>query len=72
MVDTGSHWDDVITRYKEIELSSLDIPDDVRAITAKLSDLVRSTADIPGMDILPAHVIDLNADGRIGKTLHVS
>jgi hypothetical protein len=76
----GSHWDDVIQQYKEIEVGTLpskeltDIVERVKAcVTNAIQDRVSSLSALgenpPSLNIsyLPMHVIDLAATGHIGK-----
>jgi hypothetical protein len=62
----GDHWDSVITKYKETEMSSTNVPDSVNDVIKRLSDLIKDTTAQPMMQILPPHVLDLAADGYIG------
>lgn len=65
----GNHWDDVIQKYKEIELNhnQTSIPIDVNRIIAKISDIIKSNCSdsIPDMLLLSPHVIDLHSEGEI-------
>ena len=65
----GDHWDSVITKYKETELSSQNMPEAVSRVIARVSDFIREATDSPGMNILPPHILDLSADGFIGEML---
>jgi alkylated DNA repair protein alkB family protein 7 len=60
----GSHWDDVISKYKEIQVEEAAYGPDVSSIIEKCKTLI---ARFVNKDIifLPPHVIDLAADGRI-------
>lgn len=62
----GNHWDSVITKYKETEMSSLNAPEAVSRTLDRVSNFIRKATDSPGMVILPPHILDLSADGFIG------
>jgi hypothetical protein len=63
----GNHWDSVITKYKETEMSSLNAPETVSRTLDRVSDFIRKVTDSPDMVILPPHILDLSADGFIGE-----
>jgi hypothetical protein len=63
----GDHWDSVITKYKETEMSSTNVPNSVNDVIKRLSDLIKDSTAQPMMQILPPHILDLAADGYIGK-----
>jgi len=60
----GSHWDDVISKYKEIQVEESAYGPDVSIIIEKCKTLI---ARFVNKDIifLPPHVIDLASDGSI-------
>lgn len=67
----GNHWDDVITKYKETELSSRIVPINIEMVMQSLRDLIRERYTQYGgqddtLQFLPPHVIDLDQDGFIG------
>lgn len=62
----GDHWDSVITKYKETEMSSTKVPDSVNNVIKRLSDIIKESTGESLMQILPPHVLDLAADGYIG------
>ena len=69
-LSAGSHWDDVIQKYKELELST--IPKDINLIFDRIRHQIREVVQqsIPAhkvpINFLNPHVIDLAADGYIG------
>jgi hypothetical protein len=67
----GNHWDSVITKYKEAEMSSLSAPEAVSQILDRVGDFIRKVTDSPEMVILPPHILDLSADGFIGEEYSV-
>lgn len=62
----GNHWDDVITKYKEVDLANYKIPQDVGIVFEKIRSLISKELSFKN-DFLTPHVIDLAKDGRIGK-----
>jgi len=64
----GNHWDDVITKYKEIDLANYPIPDHVQEIFEKIRAHIRKEAKFEH-EFLTPHVIDLAKDGHIGMFL---
>jgi hypothetical protein len=62
----GNHWDDVITRYKEVDLANYKIPENVDAVFEKIRKLIKKEI-LFEKEFLTPHVIDLAKDGRIGK-----
>lgn len=69
----GSHWDSVISKYKEIELlKTYRIPPAVQAVFDRLMKHVRQECNLPvDSPLLAPHVIDLAEDGFIGKFSNV-
>jgi len=60
----GSHWDDVIVRYREIELNT-----DKHEVWSDCVNIIGSEVKKyhgPDLSLLPPHVVDLAADGHIG------
>jgi hypothetical protein len=62
----GNHWDDVIQLYKEIELSNYKVPDNVTEILASVQQKIERKLG-GEISFLSPHVIDLAAEGFIGK-----
>jgi alkylated DNA repair protein alkB family protein 7 len=58
----GSHWDDVIVQYKEIEMRRW-TDQECAQIIATMQSIVAPYTNSP--TFLPAHVIDLSAEGYI-------
>jgi hypothetical protein len=71
----GSHWDSVITRYKEIELhppldSNVLIKyEAIDKILDKVREHIRQICEEPDLKFLSTHCVDLASDGHIGKSL---
>jgi hypothetical protein len=67
----GSHWDSVITKYKEIELhppmSASPAHEQASAVFDKVRHKIRRLCDDPDMQFLSTHCIDLSKDGHIGR-----
>lgn len=66
----GNHWDDVITKYKELELPS-SIPIHIASILDPLRALISDRykefgGTCSAVTFLPPHVIDLDSNGYIG------
>jgi len=62
----GNHWDNVITRYREIELNEAVTPDIVKEIISRVKGTVfQCLGTRPAL--LPVHIIDLAKDGFIGE-----
>ena len=66
----GDHWDDVIARYKEIEVDitstgSSDAPNNIKQTLQNLQGLIEQCQG-EKFEFLPAHVIDLSQEGYIG------
>jgi len=61
----GNHWDDVITKYKEIDLAKYPIPDQIQSIFDKIRNHIRKEVSFE-KEFLTPHVIDLSKDGHIG------
>jgi len=64
----ANHWDNVITRYREIEIGETSLPSDISII---ISGLKLKISQLYGKKItfLPPHVIDLASDGFIGTKI---
>lgn len=64
----GDHWDSVISRYKEIELSkNYRFPAEISDIFDRIRDTIRQQCQLPtSSPFLQPHVIDLADDGSIG------
>jgi hypothetical protein len=54
----GSHWDNVISRYREIELQDSDLTEELRIILNNVKNKIDAFFD-EKIHYLPAHVIDL-------------
>jgi hypothetical protein len=72
----GAHWDSVISKYKEIELSpkSYRIPSNIQEILVRIRELIKENMKnakteetSEEVSFLNPHVIDLAEDGHIGK-----
>jgi hypothetical protein len=72
----GAHWDSVISKYKEIELSpkSYRIPSNIQEILVQIRELIKENMKnakteetSEEVSFLNPHVIDLAEDGHIGK-----
>jgi hypothetical protein len=66
-----SHFDHVISRFREKELALLQPPPHVQSVFDRIMGIVKEEH---GKDIkfLPPHVIDLAKDGHIGKCICIS
>ena len=62
----GNHWDDVIQQYKELELANYKVNDTVQSILDEVQDKINKVME-ESIVFLPPHVIDLSAEGSIGK-----
>lgn len=63
----GMHWDDVIVKYREVELD-VSKNEIWRHVTERIHVTVTEGGGLveSGADFLPPHVVDLAADGYIG------
>ena len=73
--DVGNHWDDVISQYKEIELSRKSLPDEIAAIMDNLQSII-TKSQIHSINrfeptFLQPHVIDLAQSGHIGVLINL-
>ena len=66
----GDHWDSVISKYKETEMSLTKMPTEVSRAVERITSLIRYTTGFNQMAMMPPHVLDLSADGFIGSQLH--
>lgn len=65
----GSHWDDVISRYKEVDSANFRRSDEVTALLSKIESIVKEHMQILHDDsskFISPHLIDLAPDGYIG------
>lgn len=60
----GNHWDDVISKYKEIQVIETNYQPEVQDIINKCKTIV-SKALKKEINFLPPHLIDLAQDGQI-------
>lgn len=69
----SNHWDNVINKYKEIELliniknSKIIIPENVINIINNVKLIISEHTSLKNNDYLHPHVIDLDDDGNIGS-----
>ena len=63
----GNHWDSVISKYKETEMSTKNMPEEVSSAIERISALIRHSTQTNRMVMMPPHVLDLSADGFIGR-----
>jgi hypothetical protein len=68
----GAHWDSVISKYKEIELSpkSYRIPPNIQEILERMRNLIKEklkASKKEDVSFLNPHIIDLAEDGHIGN-----
>lgn len=63
----GDHWDSVISKYKETEMSMTKDDDEVTKIIEDTQNFIKNTVGPSEMVLSPPHVIDLSADGFIGN-----
>ena len=63
----GDHWDSVISKYKETEISMTENDDEITRIIVHTQSFIKSSVGPSDMVLSPPHVIDLSADGCIGK-----
>lgn len=61
----GNHWDDVIYKYKESQISMENIPYEIQKIFLRLIDEIQVKCNKTGTTMLAPHVIDLHKDGSI-------
>ena len=61
----GNHWDDVISKYKEIEFPYGKAHVTLRTMLERIEKIVISETKL-AKPLLPVHVIDLSVDGFIG------
>ena len=61
----GTHWDDVIVKYREVELDVHQNPLWLE-VTGRIHEAVKRQQGRPNLAFLPPHVVDLAADGHIG------
>ena len=70
---SGNHWDDVIQKYREIELrnSTPEIDAIFRRVQEVITNEIRVFSEDTDLkfDYLNPHVIDLASDGHIGRFL---
>ena len=65
----GDHWDSVISKYKETEMSLINVPDIVSQSIERISGVIRESTAAHDMTMMPPHVLDLSAEGFIGNEL---
>ncbi|RYH14506.1 hypothetical protein EON65_33485, partial [archaeon] len=68
----GNHWDDVISKYKEVDSALYKQPDSVQAILTKVENFIKTRMHVENDDCLKfisPHLIDLAPEGHIGKHL---
>jgi hypothetical protein len=64
----GNHWDDVIAKYKEIELSSnYKVPFEIESIFRRIEGQIEVALKRDKIHFMSPHVIDLARDGHIGE-----
>ena len=66
----GNHWDNVISKYKETEMSAANMPTEVLCAVERITSLIRDATGFNQMVMMPPHVLDLSADGFIGRQQH--
>ena len=62
----GNHWDDVISKYKEVDLGNYKLPDNVTSVFDRVKALINVKLNEEIKYISP-HVIDLAEDGYTGN-----
>eukprot|EP01031_Cornospumella_fuschlensis_P037160 gene37160-45102_t len=65
----GNHWDDVISKYKEVDSSWHKPPDNVYAILNKIEGFIKENMYIrneESLKFISPHLIDLAPEGSIG------
>jgi hypothetical protein len=70
MYHEGNHWDDVISRYKEVDTGNYQRTEDVVNIFNKVLSIIQSNMNILHNEskiFMSPHLIDLAPDGYIGK-----
>ena len=65
----GTHWDNVISKYREIELQENDTPENISVILNSCKDKINNILK-KDLDYLPVHVIDLAPKGFIGEYIY--
>ena len=67
----GNHWDDVIAKYKEVELSSqlYSPPPHIQTIFTRIQSLIEVALDRSEskIEFMAPHIIDLAKEGHIGE-----
>jgi alkylated DNA repair protein alkB family protein 7 len=69
----GNHWDDVIKKYKEIELNHSDLPEVLNQVIKRVQNILSKefqelkSCHSTEINFLPVHVIDLHEDGNISS-----
>lgn len=63
----GDHWDSVISKYKETEISTIGDDHAVTKIVEGVQNFIKNIVGSSKMVLLPPHVVDLSADGCIGE-----
>ena len=61
----GTHWDDVIVKYREIELA-VEEHAVWQRVTERMKEAIMEHQGQPDMQFLAPHVVDLAKDGHIG------
>ena len=63
----GDHFDGVISKYKETEMSVINAPGAISMAMERIKGVIRETTGVHDMAMMPPHVLDLSAEGFIGE-----
>lgn len=61
----GDHWDHVISKYREIEITKQIMSPVLYTVSNRIKDLIMNVTQRKEQ-FLPLHLIDLSSDGSIG------